>query len=68
MGSVEPSEEFDTSQPGIAGLDDDHFAAIVEAFLATGRRHRGVLRSAPSVLIRADEIVAFAVSWLEARD
>lgn len=57
-------EEFDTSDPP-DGLADDYFAGIVEAFLATGRGKRGRIGEASSVLVPADEMVAFGVDWLE---
>ena len=58
-------EEFDTSDPVVSGLADTYFSDIVEAFLATGRGHTGTVGRAPSVLVPAAEIVAFAVAWLE---
>jgi aminoglycoside 3-N-acetyltransferase len=57
-------EEFDTSDPP-DGMADDYFATIVEDFLATGKGKRGTLGAAPSVLVKAREIVPFAVSWIE---
>jgi aminoglycoside 3-N-acetyltransferase len=60
-------EEFDTSDPVIAGLPDDYFASIVADFLATGQGKRGPVGAAPSVLVEAGAIVAFAVAWLETR-
>jgi len=60
-------EEFDTSDPVVEGLADDYFATIVEAFLATGKGRRGTIGAAPSVLVEAKPIVAFAVAWLEQR-
>lgn len=57
-------EEFDTSDSP-DGLPDDYFATIVEAFLATGRGQRGKVGEASSVLVPADEIVAYGVDWLE---
>lgn len=60
-------EEFDTGDPVVDGLPDDYFAAIVDDFLATGRGRRGNIGAAPSVLVRAKEIVPFAVAWLEQR-
>jgi len=59
-------EEFDTSHPVIDGLADDYFAQVVEAFLATGQGARGLIGAAPSVLVEAAPICAFAVAWLEA--
>ncbi len=60
-------EEFDTSDPVVEGLPDDYFADVVEDFLATGQGQRGLIGHAPSVLVDAPAIVAFAVEWLEHR-
>ena len=57
-------EEFDTSNAP-DGLPEDYFATIVEEFLATGRGTRGRIGGASSVLVRAAEIVPFAVAWME---
>ena len=57
-------EEFDTSDPP-DGMADDYFATIVEDFLATGKGKRGTVGAAPSVLVKAKEIVPFAVAWIE---
>lgn len=59
-------EEFDTGDPP-HGLPDDYFATIVEAFLATGQGKRGTIGAAPSVLVDAAPMVAFAIAWLEDR-
>lgn len=59
------SEEFDTSDPVVDGLDDDYFATLVEDYLATGAGTRGVVGEAPSVLVDASPITAFAIAWLE---
>jgi aminoglycoside 3-N-acetyltransferase len=58
-------EEFDTSNPVVAGLPDDYFADIVRAFLATGAGAEGVVGAAPSLIVDAAAICAFAVEWLE---
>jgi aminoglycoside 3-N-acetyltransferase len=58
-------EEFNTSEPVVAGLADDYFATIVEAFLAAGSGRRGTVGAAPSILVEAKEIVPFAVGWIE---
>jgi aminoglycoside 3-N-acetyltransferase len=58
-------EEFDTSLPVVPGLDDDFFAAIVREYLATGRGAQGRIGDAPSVLVDAAPLCAFAVAWLE---
>lgn len=60
-------EEFNTSIPVVADLDDDYFATIVSDFLAAGHGSSGKVGNADSVLVRADEIVPFAVDWLESR-
>lgn len=60
-------EEFDTSFPVVDGLPDDYFATVVSAFLATGSGREGRVGDAPSVLVPARDIVAFAVDWLERR-
>ena len=58
-------EEFDTTDPVVDGLPEDYFATIVSEFLAGGRGRRGTIGAAPSVLVKAAEIVPFAVQWLE---
>jgi aminoglycoside 3-N-acetyltransferase len=49
------------------GLPDDYFATIVEDFLATGKGRRGLAAQAPCVLVAANQLVPFAVAWLERR-
>lgn len=46
-------EEFDTSAPVVAGLNDDYFAYIVREFLASGRGAHGLVGQAQSILIDA---------------
>jgi aminoglycoside 3-N-acetyltransferase len=60
-------EEFNTGDPIVAGLAEDYFEEVVEDFLATGQGRRGLIGHAPSVLVDAPAIVAFAVDWLEQR-
>ncbi len=60
-------EEFNTGVPIAAGLAEDYFATVVEAFLATGGGRRGRVGTADSVLVPAPEILAFAVAWLESQ-
>lgn len=57
-------EEFDTSHSP-DGLPEDYFAGIVEEFLAAGQGTRGKIGEASSVLVPAEEMVAFGVEWLE---
>ena len=59
-------EEFDTARPVVDGLAEDYFADLAEAFLASGQGRRGVVGRAPSVLLDAAPLCAFAVAWLEA--
>ena len=59
------TEEFDTSEPVVPGLPDDYFADIVREFLADGQGARGLVAEAPSLLVGAAPICAFAVAWLE---
>lgn len=60
-------EEFNTGEPIVDGLADDYFEDVVEDFLATGQGRRGLVGHAPSVLVDAPAMVAFAVQWLERR-
>ncbi len=57
-------EEFDTTHSP-DGLPEDYFSTVVSEFLAGGKGTRGTVGAAPSVLVRAQEIVPFAVAWLE---
>ncbi len=61
------AEEFDTCDPVVDGLDDDYFATIVTAFLDAGHGAQGPVGAAPSTLVDAAAITAFAVDWLERR-
>lgn len=58
-------EEFDTSDPVVAGLAEDYFGTIVTEFLATGAGRRGRVGAADGVLVDAPAMCAFAVAWLE---
>lgn len=60
-------EEFDTGDPIVEGLDEDYFAGIVSEFLASGQGRRGLVGTAPSVLLEAKAITAFGVNWLDSR-
>ena len=60
-------EEFDTSDPIVPGLADDFFGAVVREFLACRQGRQGSIGRAPSVLVDAAAICAFAVAWLERR-
>jgi aminoglycoside 3-N-acetyltransferase len=58
-------EEFDTSVPVVGGPPEDFFRLIVEDYLAAGAGSRGLAGQAPSVLVDAAGMTAFAVTWLE---
>jgi aminoglycoside 3-N-acetyltransferase len=58
-------EEFDTSEPCVPALPDNFIEQIVTAYLATGAGRQGKVGQAESVLVEADEIVPFAVTWME---
>jgi aminoglycoside 3-N-acetyltransferase len=60
-------EEFNTSVPVAAGLEEDYFATLVTDFLASGRGCRGKVGQADCILVDAGEIVPFAVAWIEQR-
>ncbi|MCD0443216.1 aminoglycoside 3-N-acetyltransferase [Glycomyces sp. A-F 0318] len=60
-------EEYDTARPVVPGPPEDYFARIAEDYLATGAGSRGPVGGAPSVLVDAAGVVAFAVAWLEGR-
>jgi len=61
-------EGFDTSDPVVDGLDDDYFRELVEDYVASGAPTRqGLVGFAPSLLVPARDVVAFAVRWLESR-
>ena len=60
-------EEFDTSDPVVEGLADDYFADVVRDFFESGRGREGKIGDARSILVAANEVVPFAVDWLERR-
>ena len=57
-------EEFDTAEPVVTGLDEDYFATILTAFLASGHGAQGEVGAAASVLVEAPAVTAFAMQWL----
>ena len=58
-------EEFDTSEPIIDGMPENYFEQIVQAFVANGNGRQGTIGQAPSLLVEAKPMCAFAISWLE---
>ncbi|QAY75347.1 aminoglycoside 3-N-acetyltransferase [Sphingosinicella sp. BN140058] len=58
-------EEFDTGSPIVDGLAEEYFEDVVRAFVATGQGRQGAVGDAPSLLVDARAICAFAIDWLE---
>lgn len=58
-------EEFNTSEPVVAGLPDDYFTRIVTEFLDGGHGRQGLIGEAESLLVEAPAILSFGVEWLE---
>lgn len=58
-------EEFNTSEPILDGMPENYIEQIVEAFVAEGNGREASIGQAPSLLIEAKPMCAFAVSWLE---
>lgn len=60
-------EEYDTTEPVIDGLPDDYIERIVTDFVSAGGGRQGPVGQAASLLVEARPMLAFAISWLEAR-
>lgn len=60
-------EEFETGDPITAEMPDDYIDRIVRAYVATGEGRQGLIGRAPSLLVDARAVCAFAVRWLEER-
>ncbi|MBE0446804.1 MAG: aminoglycoside 3-N-acetyltransferase [Actinobacteria bacterium] len=58
-------EEFDTSQPVVAGAWESYFADIVQEYLASGKGRSGQVGYAPSYLLNAADLYQYAVAWME---
>lgn len=58
-------EEFDTSNPVVSGMPQRIFALIVERFIASSVCKKGRVGLADAYLLSANELVPFAVSFLE---
>ena len=59
-------EEFETGDPVCAALPEDYIERIVTAYVEAGGGRQGTIGLAPSLLVEAGPMVAFAVRWLEA--
>ena len=60
-------EEFDTTEPVIESLPENYIEQIVTAYVAGGCGREGSIGLAPSLLVDAQPMLAFAIEWLEAR-
>lgn len=60
-------EEFDTTEPVVAGLPENYIEQIVTAYVEGGGGHQGLIGFAPSLLVDAQPMLAFAIEWLETR-
>ena len=59
-------EEFDTTEPVVEGLPENYIEQIVGAYVAGGAGREGAIGLAPSLLVDAHPMLAFAIEWLEA--
>ena len=59
-------EEFDTGDPVHDALPANCFEQIAEAYLAAGHGRQGRVGAAPSYLFDGQDLVRFAITWLEA--
>ena len=60
-------EEFDTTEPVVEGLPQNCIEQIVTAYFASGSGREDTIGLAPSLLVDARSMLAFAIEWLEAR-
>lgn len=60
-------EQFDTTEPVVEGLPENYIEQIVTAYVAGGNGNEGMIGLAPSLLVDARLMLAFAIEWLEAR-
>jgi aminoglycoside 3-N-acetyltransferase len=58
-------EEFDTSEPVVAGMPPNYFEQVVRAFLASGAGRSGRVGGAEAHLLPAAALVRFAVDQME---
>jgi len=58
-------EEFETAEPVHAGLRDEYFQELAEAYLSGERGRRGPVGLTTAVLLDAADLVAFATRWIE---
>jgi len=58
-------EEFDTTEPVVDGLLENYIEQIVTAYVASGSGREDTIGLAPSLLVDARPMLAFAIEWLE---
>lgn len=58
-------EEFDSSEPVVDGMPDDHFVQITESALKLGAGHHGSVGAADAYLFNATALHGIGVHWLE---
>ena len=58
-------EEFDTGDPVVDGLPENYIEQIVGDYVAGGGGREGLVGRAPSLLVDAKPMCAFAIAWLE---
>lgn len=58
-------KEFDTTEPVVDGMPEKYIEQIVEAFVARGNGRQAMIGRAPSLLVEAKPMCAFAIGWLE---
>ncbi|MBM4776639.1 MAG: AAC(3) family N-acetyltransferase [Archangiaceae bacterium] len=64
-GAVVRIEEFDTSEPVVAGMPEDSIGRITRAFVDAGLARRGQVGGAQAFVLPARAFTRFAVDWLE---
>lgn len=58
-------EEFETGDPVHEDLPENYIEQIVTAYVKNGGGSQGTIGTAPSLLVDARSILAFAIRWLE---
>lgn len=59
------TEEYESSEAIVEGLDDDYFADVLRDFVAAGQGVQGRVGRAEALMVEARAVVPFAVDWLE---
>ena len=59
-------EEFETGDPIHEDLPENYIEQIVTAYVEDGGGNQGAIGAAPSLLVEARPVLAFAIRWLEA--